>query len=101
MNDDHFDIATPPDLKGRSNETMPVRKQHPVYVDLLSPCNNACPAGEDILAWLWNEIRKAWNFIYGITYERLENAGLQLPCTDMDHPGTNILQYHHFPFLGW
>ena len=30
----------------------PVRAQRPVYVDLLPPCNNACPAGENILGWL-------------------------------------------------
>ena len=24
----------------------------PVYVDLLPPCNNACPAGENIQGWL-------------------------------------------------
>lgn len=30
----------------------PVRAQRPVYVDLLPPCNNACPAGEDIQGWL-------------------------------------------------
>jgi len=29
-----------------------VRAQRPVYVDLLPPCNNACPAGEDIQGWL-------------------------------------------------
>ena len=30
----------------------PVRVQRPVYVDLLPPCNNACPAGENIQGWL-------------------------------------------------
>ena len=30
----------------------PVRAQRPVYVDLLPPCNNACPAGENIQGWL-------------------------------------------------
>jgi NADPH-dependent glutamate synthase beta subunit-like oxidoreductase len=32
--------------------TGAVRKRRPVYVDLLPPCNNACPAGENIQAWL-------------------------------------------------
>jgi NADPH-dependent glutamate synthase beta subunit-like oxidoreductase len=32
--------------------TGPVRSRRPVYVDLLPPCNNACPAGENIQAWL-------------------------------------------------
>lgn len=30
----------------------PVRENRPIYVDLLPPCNNACPAGENIQAWL-------------------------------------------------
>jgi NADPH-dependent glutamate synthase beta subunit-like oxidoreductase len=32
--------------------TGPTRTQRPVYVDLLPPCNKACPAGENIQAWL-------------------------------------------------
>lgn len=32
--------------------TGPVRAQRPVYVDLLPPCNHACPAGENIQSWL-------------------------------------------------
>jgi len=28
------------------------RWQRPIYVDLLPPCNHACPAGENIQAWL-------------------------------------------------
>jgi|SRR5579871_741089 len=28
------------------------RTERPVYVDRLPPCNNACPAGENIQAWL-------------------------------------------------
>jgi NADPH-dependent glutamate synthase beta subunit-like oxidoreductase len=30
----------------------PARARRPVYVDLLPPCQNACPAGEDIQGWL-------------------------------------------------
>ncbi|MGI9295927.1 MAG: NAD(P)-binding protein, partial [Pseudomonadales bacterium] len=32
--------------------TGPQRLRRPNYVDLLPPCNEACPAGEDIQAWL-------------------------------------------------
>jgi formate dehydrogenase (NADP+) beta subunit len=32
--------------------TSAVRWQRPAYVDFLPPCNNACPAGENIQAWL-------------------------------------------------
>jgi len=32
--------------------TGPVRTRRPLYVDLLPPCNHACPAGENIQEWL-------------------------------------------------
>ena len=32
--------------------TGPERDRRPVYVDLLPPCNDACPAGENIQGWL-------------------------------------------------
>jgi NADPH-dependent glutamate synthase beta subunit-like oxidoreductase len=44
--------------------TGPVRSRRPLYVDLLPPCNNACPAGENIQAWLAlaqsGQFRAAW-----------------------------------------
>jgi formate dehydrogenase beta subunit len=44
--------------------TGPVRERRPVYVDLLPPCNHACPAGENIQAWLAHaragRSREAW-----------------------------------------
>ncbi|MCT6880143.1 MAG: NAD(P)-binding protein [Commensalibacter sp.] len=36
----------------RPQTTGAIRKSHPIYVDLLPPCNHACPAGENIQAWL-------------------------------------------------
>ena len=36
-----------------TNETGSWRTQRPVYVDRLPPCNNTCPAGENIQAWLY------------------------------------------------
>jgi len=32
--------------------TGALRSRRPVYMDYLPPCNNACPAGEDIQGWL-------------------------------------------------
>ncbi|MBT5072898.1 MAG: FAD-dependent oxidoreductase, partial [Kordiimonadaceae bacterium] len=40
------------DLTRDDQGTGPIRTRIPVYVDLLPPCNNACPAGEDIQQWL-------------------------------------------------
>lgn len=36
----------------RAKGTSSLRYRRPIYVDLLPPCNNACPAGENIQAWL-------------------------------------------------
>jgi NADPH-dependent glutamate synthase beta subunit-like oxidoreductase len=36
----------------REKGTGSVRARRPIYVDLLPPCNDVCPAGEDIQAWL-------------------------------------------------
>ncbi|NJD08438.1 MAG: FAD-binding protein [Methylococcaceae bacterium] len=46
------DMTRPADLAKHGKGTGPVRLQRPLYLDLLPPCNNACPAGENIQAWL-------------------------------------------------
>jgi 2-oxoacid:acceptor oxidoreductase delta subunit (pyruvate/2-ketoisovalerate family) len=38
----------------RANRTGSWRVERPVYVDLMPPCNNACPAGENIQQWLFD-----------------------------------------------
>ncbi len=37
-----------------ANLTGSWRTSRPLYVDRLPPCNNACPAGENIQAWLYH-----------------------------------------------
>jgi len=49
---DQRDITDRPDLAGAAGRVGPVRTRMPVYVDLLPPCNNACPAGENIQEYL-------------------------------------------------
>ena len=46
------DLTPLPDLVHGRPRAGPVRERRPVYVDLLPPCNNACPAGENIQGWL-------------------------------------------------
>lgn len=41
-----------PDLSTSAGRVGPVRTRMPIYVDLLPPCNHACPAGENIQEWL-------------------------------------------------
>ncbi|WP_445955777.1 NAD(P)-binding protein [Yeosuana sp.] len=61
------DITSPANLKEHSIGIGPARQQRPVYVDLLPPCNNACPAGENIQAWLAlaqaEKFEEAWQVI--------------------------------------
>ncbi|MFN8219535.1 MAG: NAD(P)-binding protein [Fimbriimonadales bacterium] len=60
------DLTRPPDLS-HERRTGPVRTQRPIYLDLLPPCNHACPAGENIQEWLAlataGKFREAWETI--------------------------------------
>ncbi len=50
-----------------ANHTGSWRTERPEFVDRLPPCNNACPAGENIQAWLYHaedgSYRQAWEEI--------------------------------------
>jgi formate dehydrogenase (NADP+) beta subunit len=67
MNDHHpnnrHDMSPVVELT-RRRVVGPTRASHPTYVDLLPPCNQTCPAGEDIQAWLSlaqaGKWRQAW-----------------------------------------
>jgi len=44
-----------------------MNKPKPLYVDLLPPCNNACPLGNDIQGWLQltkkSKFKEAWQLV--------------------------------------
>jgi 2-oxoacid:acceptor oxidoreductase delta subunit (pyruvate/2-ketoisovalerate family) len=50
-----------------ANHTGSWRTERPVYVDRLPPCNNACPAGENIQSWLYHaeegDYQAAWRVL--------------------------------------
>jgi NADPH-dependent glutamate synthase beta subunit-like oxidoreductase len=50
-----------------ANKTGSWRTTRPVYVDRLPPCNNQCPAGENVQAWLYHaeegRYEEAWRKI--------------------------------------
>ena len=50
-----------------SDPVPPVRTMRPLYVDRLPPCNHACPAGENVQAWLGaaqaGRYRDAWEIL--------------------------------------
>ena len=61
---DQHDITALPDLASTGGRVGPVRSRMPVYMDFMPPCNNACPAGENIQEYLRlvreGQIREAW-----------------------------------------
>ena len=46
------DLTPLPDLAQDTSSVGPTRTRMPVYLDFLPPCNNACPAGENIQEYL-------------------------------------------------
>jgi formate dehydrogenase beta subunit len=46
------DLTTPVDLKSHYEGIGAQRTRKPVYQDFLPPCNRACPAGENVQAWI-------------------------------------------------
>jgi NADPH-dependent glutamate synthase beta subunit-like oxidoreductase len=50
-----------------ANHTGSWRTARPLYVDRLPPCNNACPAGENIQGWLFHaesgDYEQAWRVL--------------------------------------
>ena len=66
VNSNRSDLTLPPDLT-HERRTGPIRIQRPIYQDLKPSCNHACPAGENIQAWLSlasaGDFRGAWEVI--------------------------------------
>lgn len=58
-----FDMTLPPDLISREGSGL-VSNLRPRYKNLLPPCNDACPAGENIQHWIAlvqeGKTKKAW-----------------------------------------
>ena len=58
------DLTQRADLTRHGRGTGALRTRRPDYVDFLPPCNDACPAGENIQAWLAHaqagEFEAAW-----------------------------------------
>jgi formate dehydrogenase major subunit len=46
---------------------------------------------------IWNEVRAVWKAGRGVSYERIEESGLQWPCPAEDHPGAQVLHVESFP----
>jgi NADPH-dependent glutamate synthase beta subunit-like oxidoreductase len=61
------DMTAIPNLIESNKGTGPIRFRRPVYLDFLPPCNNACPAGENIQKWLdlaqGGHYKEAWQVL--------------------------------------
>jgi formate dehydrogenase alpha subunit len=68
-----------------SNGQVPVEIVHSVY-----------NWNYDGASAVWNEIAALTPSMAGISYERLDQGGLQWPCPSPDHPGTPILHKEKF-----
>ncbi|MCC7433555.1 MAG: NAD(P)-binding protein [Methanoregulaceae archaeon] len=66
MSKERRDLTLPPDLT-QHRATGAVRSRRPIYLDLMPPCNAACPAGENIQGWLAKIVegddRGAWEIL--------------------------------------
>jgi len=66
MSNRPHDLTRPADLHHESF-SGPLRRRRPEYVNLLPPCNDRCPAGENIQAWLASaqagRFREAWEIL--------------------------------------
>ncbi len=60
-------MSPEPDQTDSLPHLPPARTVRPLYVDRLPPCNSACPAGENVQAWLAEaqagRYRQAWEII--------------------------------------
>ena len=45
---------------------------------------------------IWDEVRSLCPGARGMTYARLDQAGIQWPCSNVDHPGTAFLHAQQF-----
>ena len=80
--------------------TNPLGKSKPEW-EIICAVAKAMGKGQffeyDSAEEIWNEIRSVWPAGRGITYERLEDGGLQWPCPNEDHPGTEVMHSESFP----
>jgi len=68
-------------------------------LDILQAVSNriGLPMNYDGPEAVWNEIRALWPGVAGISYQRLEQGGIQWPCPNDNHPGTPFLYQDSFP----
>ncbi len=76
---------------GQSKPDWQIIKELATHMGYGSHFNFASPAE------IWSEVQRVWKPGAGISYDRIEENGLQWPCPTADHPGTTILHTKNFP----
>ncbi len=76
----------------------PVGNSRPDWIIICDIAKNMGAKGFDFDSpeQIMDEIRTVTPSYRGITYERIEQAGLQWPCPDLNHPGTQYLYAEKF-----
>ncbi len=74
------------------NRTGSWRNERPVYRDLLPPCNQACPAGENVQEWLYfaeeGRYREAWQaLVRNNPLPAVMGRACYHPCEDVCNRG--------------
>ncbi len=82
----HTDLTLPPELQ-HIRGTGPVTQFRPRYQNLLPPCNQSCPAGENIQGWLSHvvagEYEQAWRLLTEINpLPAIHGRVCYHPCED-------------------
>ena len=84
------DLTLRTDLSGHAAGTGPVRTQKPRYADFMPPCNHACPAGENVQAWLAlaqaGDYRKAWEELTEENPMPAIHSGVTVSCMPRSSP---------------
>lgn len=73
------------------------RSDADVMCDLAAGLGRAGAFAYDGPEAVWNEIRGLWPDVRGMTYDRLDEGGLQWPCPSETHPGSAVLYETDFP----
>jgi formate dehydrogenase major subunit len=86
----------------RVREVLPPRGSSRTDLEILCGLAERLGAGEHFRfedsASVWEEARRTWSAIAGISHARLDReGGIQWPCPSEDHPGTSVLHRDGFP----
>lgn len=72
------------------------RSDWKIISDLAREMDNGEHFAHGSVEEIWDEIRRVWKGSAGISYERIEQQGVQWPCESEESPGVEILHVSSF-----